>query len=109
MPHARVDAAAVRIKAADDHVVDPDKRGQHAHRSDQPKGRITADCKREADDIGFARPPIAVQNRGRARNIDIARTFNASWYQFFYSNEAASRDEAPHFCWSRSYTNSFAL
>src|SRR5438094_6105800 len=37
MAHARVNAAAVRIKAADDHVVEADQCGEHAHGSDQPK------------------------------------------------------------------------
>src|SRR6266567_2354713 len=37
MADARVDAAAIRIEAADDHVVKADERGEHTHRSDQPK------------------------------------------------------------------------
>src|SRR6266480_2439434 len=37
MAHARVNAAAIRIQAADDHVVEADQRGEHAHGSDQPK------------------------------------------------------------------------
>src|SRR5438094_4833744 len=37
MAHARINAAAVRIKAADDHVVEADQRGEHAHCGDQPK------------------------------------------------------------------------
>src|SRR5205823_5649531 len=37
MAHARVNAAAIRIKAADDHIVEADQRGEHAHGSDQPK------------------------------------------------------------------------
>src|SRR6266576_1738585 len=31
MAHARVNAAAIRIKAADDHIVEADQRGEHAH------------------------------------------------------------------------------
>src|SRR5260370_14941204 len=89
MPHARVDTAAVRIESADDHVVDADERGKNAHRGDQPKRCVAADGKREADDVGFARPPIAVKNRARARHIDIARTLKVSWYQFFDSQETA--------------------
>src|SRR6266568_5527875 len=109
MAHTRVDSAAVRIQAADDHVVDADKGGENAHRGDEPERGITADGKGKADDVGFARAPIAVKNRSRAGYIDIARTLNVGWYQFFDSNEAASRDEALHFCWSRSPTSSFAL
>src|SRR6266487_6207890 len=41
MTHARVNAAAVRIKPANDHVVDADQRGQHTHRGDKAEGGIT--------------------------------------------------------------------
>src|SRR5207247_4195870 len=37
--------------------------------------------KGQADHVGFAGAPIAVQNRCRARNIDIARSLNVCWYQ----------------------------
>src|SRR5436190_2182013 len=99
MSHARINAAAVRIKTANDHVIDADQRGQHAHRRDQPKRRVTRDRKCETDDIGLARAPVAVQNGRRAFPIDIARTFNVGWYQLINStqNEAHSRDEALHF------------
>ncbi len=83
MPHARINAAAVRIKAADDHVIDADERGENAHRRDEPERGIAGDGKGEADDVGFARAPVAVKNRGRARNIDIARALNVSWNQIF--------------------------
>ena len=33
VPHARIHAAAVRIKAADDHVIEADERGENAHRA----------------------------------------------------------------------------
>src|SRR6266513_118124 len=81
MSHTRVDAAAVRIEAADDHVIDPNQRDEHAHQGDQPERSVAGHGEREADDIGFARAPIAVKNRGRTRHIDIARTLNVSWYQ----------------------------
>src|SRR5438067_6942542 len=76
MTHARVNAAAIRVKMANDHVVDPDERREHAHRGDQPKRCVPRDCERQPDDIGFARPPVPVQNRGRARNVDVARSLN---------------------------------
>ena len=34
MTHAGVDAAAVRIQSADDHIIEPDQRGEHAHSGD---------------------------------------------------------------------------
>src|SRR5438046_8430905 len=43
MAHARINAAAVRIKAADDHVVEADQRGEQAHCGDQPKWRVAGD------------------------------------------------------------------
>src|SRR5256714_10729766 len=103
MPDARVNAAAVGIETADDHVIDPDERGQHAHRGDEPKRGVTGDGKGETDDVGFARSPVAVQNRPRALPIDIARSLNVGWYQVIDSNKAISRDEAPSFKRSRIY------
>src|SRR5437868_85324 len=109
MPHAGVDAAAVGIKTADHHVVETDQRGQHAHRRDKPKRSVASDRKRETDDVGFARAPVAVQNRRRALPIDIARPLNVGWYQFPDSNKAASRDETPSFKRSRIYDIPCAL
>src|SRR6267143_4787792 len=105
MSHTRVNAAAVRIEAADDHVIDPNQRNEHAHQRDQPERSVTGNGKGETDHVGFARAPVAVQDRGRARHIDIARPLNVGWYQLINStqNEADSRDEAPHFKWSRIY------
>src|SRR5437762_60700 len=104
MPHARINAAAVGIKPTNDHVIDPDQRGQDAHRCDQPKRCVTSDGKREPDDVGFASAPVAVKNRGRALPIDITRSLDVSWYQLVSTqNEARSRDEAPHFKRSRIY------
>src|SRR5438128_6814984 len=81
MSHTRVDTAPVRIKPADDHVVEADQRRKHAHRRDQPERCVAGDRERETDHIGFAGTPVAVQNRSRARHIYIARTFNVGWYQ----------------------------
>src|ERR1700747_1426139 len=82
MPHACVNAAAVRIEATNDHIVEADERGQHAHGGDQPERRITGNGERETDHIGFARAPIAVPNRRRAFPIDVARPLNVSWYHY---------------------------
>src|SRR6266516_1155167 len=81
MPHAGVNAATVRIKAADDHVVEADECGEHAHRRDQPERRVAGHRKSQANHISFAGAPVAVQNRGRAFPIDIARSLNVCWYQ----------------------------
>src|SRR5437870_11678158 len=104
MSHARVNPAAVGIKAANDHVIDADEGGQHAHRGNQPERSVTCDGEGEADDVGFARAPVAVQNRGRALPTDITRSLDVSWYQLVSTqNEARSRDESPHFKRSRIY------
>jgi hypothetical protein len=81
MSHTRVDTAPVRIKPADDHVVEADQRRKHAHRRDQPERCVAGDRERETDHVGFAGTPVAVQNRSPARHIHIARTFNVGWYQ----------------------------
>src|SRR3954470_21522011 len=65
MPDAGIDSATVRIEPANDYVINPDERGQNAHCGYKPERSITADGKGEADDIRFARAPIAVENRGR--------------------------------------------
>ena len=61
MTHAGINAAAVRIKTADDHVVDADERGEHTHRRDQPERGVTGDRESETDDVGFASAPVAVK------------------------------------------------
>src|SRR2546423_10145425 len=104
MPHAGVDAAAVRIEATDDHVIDPNQRDEHAHKGDEPERGVVGDGEGEADDIGFARAPIAVKNRSRARHIDIARSLNVGCYQLIWTQtRRPSRDEAPHLSRSRVY------
>src|SRR5439155_10010599 len=86
-----VDAAAVRIKTADDHVVDADERGKDAHERDEPERGVPGDGEGETDDVGFACAPVAVKNRGCARHIHVARTLNGSWYQFFDSKRGSTR------------------
>src|SRR5258707_10245906 len=81
MPDGWINAAAVRVEAADDHVVEADEGGEHAHRSDQPERGVARDSERKPNDVGLARPPIAVQNRGRALPVHIARSLNVCWYQ----------------------------
>ncbi len=68
MANTRINTAAVRIKAADDHVVDADERGEDTHRGDEPEGSVAGDSKGKADDVGFARAPVAIKNGGRARH-----------------------------------------
>src|SRR6266516_6938380 len=97
MPHAGVNPAAVGIKAADDHVVEADECSEHAHRRDQPERSVTGDGERKPNDVGLARPPIAVQNRRCALPIHIARTLNVCRDQISLRNETGSRDERSHF------------
>src|SRR6478672_9671352 len=74
MTHAGVDATAVWIKAANDHVIDSDERRQHTHGGDQPERGVTGDGKGEANYVGLAGAPVSVKDGRRARNIDIARS-----------------------------------
>src|SRR5206468_9525307 len=83
MTHAGINTAAVWIEAANDHVVQADECGEDAHRRDQPERRVTGDGESQADHVSFAGAPVAVQNRGRALPIHIARTLNVSWNQTF--------------------------
>src|SRR5437773_2827501 len=91
MPHAGVNAAAVGVKAADDHVVEADECSEHAHRRDQPKRTVACDSERKPKDVGVARPPIAVQNRRRARNVHIGRWLNVCWYQLIRLKRSVTR------------------
>src|SRR5207248_9287080 len=95
MAYARVNAAAVGIKTANDQVVDPDESSKHAHRGDQPERSVTGNSEGEADDVGFARAPIAVQNRGRAFPIDVARTLNVGCNQSLTSMRHLARRGRP--------------
>ncbi len=76
MAHTSVDAAAIRVEAADNHVVESNERGEDAHQGDQPERSVASNGEGETDDVGFARTPVAVQNRGRTRRIHVARTLN---------------------------------
>src|SRR5207302_7466762 len=78
MADAGIDAAAVRIEPANDDVVDPDERGENAHRADQPERRVAADGESQTDYVRFARAPVPVQDRSRARDIHVARSLNVS-------------------------------
>src|SRR5262245_19178937 len=86
MPHACVNAAAIRIQATDNHVVDPDQNDERAHRRDEPKRRIARDCESETDDVGLTGAPIAIQNRRSTRDVDVAWTLYAGWNQILTRN-----------------------
>src|SRR5437764_13188155 len=97
MAHARVNAAAVGVEAADNHVIDADERGQHTHQGDEPEGGVTCDGEGKTDDVGLARAPVTVKDSSRAFPIDIARTLDVSWYQLLQpKTKRHSRDEALH-------------
>src|SRR5439155_26376142 len=91
MPHAGVNAAAVGIQAADDHVVEADECSKHAHRRDQPERSVTGDRERKPNDVGLARPPIAIKNRRPALPIHIARSLNVCWYQLIRLKRSVTR------------------
>src|SRR5579859_3975909 len=75
MANTGIDPAAIWIMAADDHVVEAHQRGQHCHRRDQPKRTVAGYRESQAHHVGFARAPIPVKNRGRARPIHVPRSF----------------------------------
>src|SRR5947199_10693085 len=81
MSHACINAAAVGIKTADDHVVEADECSEDAHCRDQPERRIAGHGKSQANHIGLTRPPIAIKNCRRALPVHIARSLNVCWYQ----------------------------
>src|SRR2546421_12926948 len=91
MPHAGVNPAAVRIQAADDHVVEADECSEHAHRRDQPERSVTGDRERKPNDVGLARPPVAVKDRSRALPVHIARSLNVCWYQLIRLKRSVTR------------------
>src|SRR5436190_5810499 len=91
MSHACINAAAVGIKAADDHVVEADECSEHAHRRDQPKRCISGDGKSQANHIGLTRPPIAIKNCRRALPVHIARSLNVCWYQLIRLKRSVTR------------------
>ena len=69
----RVDTAAIWVLFADDDVVDAHQRGEHAHRGGEPKRAVSSDGKGEADDVGFARAPVAIENGGGTRRVYVSR------------------------------------
>src|SRR5881396_4309354 len=91
MSHAGVNAAAVGIQAADDHVVETDECSEHAHRRDQPKRCVTGGGKSQANHIGLARPPITIKNCRRALPVHIARSLNVCWYQLIRVKRSVTR------------------
>jgi len=78
VPDAGVDTAAVRIMAADYHVVNAHERGKQGHGGNEPKRRVARDGESEPDDVGFAGAPVAVEDGSGARPIDVAWTFGVA-------------------------------
>ena len=76
LPRGRVDAAAIGKMGADDDVVVGHHRGQHADRENDRQRRKAGGDESEADDVGLARAPVAVEQRRGALPIDIARPMN---------------------------------
>src|SRR5438874_7701565 len=101
MSHAGVNAAAVGIQAADDHVVEADECSEHAHRRDQPERSVTGDRERKPNDVGLARPPIAIKDRRRALPVHIARSLNVCWYQLIRLKRSVTRATRRLTCRSR--------
>ncbi len=79
LPRRGVDAAAIGKMGADDDVVVGHHRGQHADRENDRQRRKAGGDESEADDIGLARAPVAVEQGGGALPIDIARADERRW------------------------------
>jgi hypothetical protein len=90
----RINTTAFRKVFADPNVIQTDQCREHADGEHKPKRTVHRQRKRDTDDVGFARAPIAIQQGGRAFPIDIARTLNVVWYQLVRLKRGASRDEA---------------
>src|SRR5207249_3525380 len=56
-----------------------------------PERCVTGNGEGKPDDVGLARSPIAVQNRGCARRIHIARPLKVGWYQVVGSKRSVTR------------------
>ena len=68
-----INAAAIREMRANNNIVVGHHRGEHADREDDRQGAEARRDKSQADDVGFARSPIAVKQRCRAFPIHVAR------------------------------------
>ncbi len=68
-----INAAAIRKVSANDGVIDSDQTGEHADGKDNRQRRKPGCEKCEPNHVGLARAPVAVQQRGRAFPINIAR------------------------------------
>src|SRR6266404_4261323 len=91
MPDTGINAAAVGIQAADDHIVEAHECSEHAHRRDQPERSVTGDGERKPNDVGLARAPIAIKNCRRALPVHIARSLNVCWYQLIRLKRSVTR------------------
>ena len=72
-----IDTAAIRKMRADDDVVVGDDGGQDADRENDGERREAGGDEGEADNVGLARAPVAVEQGGGALPVDVARTVNA--------------------------------
>jgi len=61
LPRRRINPAAIGVMLADDDVVIADQACQRANRNNDGKRGETSGDECQADDIGFARSPVAVQ------------------------------------------------
>src|SRR5439155_23599285 len=86
----RIDTAAVRKMRADNNVVETNDCRERAYREDDRKRRETSGDKCEAEHIGFARTPVAIEQRGRPFPVDVARTMHRS---------GLSDDQVSHLTW----------
>ena len=72
-----INAAAVGKMAANDDVVNPDQPGHGADREDDRQRGKARGEERQTDDVGLACAPVAVEQRGGAFPVDVARPMPA--------------------------------
>ena len=71
-----IDATSFRKVATDDGVINSNKTGENADCQNDRKRGEAGGKEGEADDVGFARSPIAVKKGGGALPIDVTRAMN---------------------------------
>src|SRR4029077_16672243 len=75
---------------ADNDVIDSDQTGERADRENDRQGRESCGQKRQTNDVGFARTPVAIEQRGGPFPIHVARTMDRATLR---------NDQISHFAW----------
>ena len=68
-----VDAASVRMKAADRNVIQGDQRGEDKHGREVPEAAVSGESEGDAQNVGNGRTPVAIEDGGAAEPPENAR------------------------------------